>query len=61
MLRKLISQLRGLIRRRKIEREADDELRFHVDMETDANRARGLSPEAARRQALSNLGGIHGR
>ena len=58
MLRTLIAQLRGLIRRRRIEREAEDELRFHVEMETEANRTRGLSPDEARRQALRDLGGV---
>jgi hypothetical protein len=58
MLRKLVTQVQGLLRRRKIERETDEELRFHIEMETGANRARGLSPEEARRQALRDLGGI---
>ena len=58
MLRTFIAHLRGLIRRRKIERETDEELRFHVEMETEANRERGLSAEDARRTALRELGGL---
>ncbi len=58
MLHRLITYARGLLRRRKVEAEADDELRFHVEMETEANRARGLSIEEARRVALRDLGGV---
>ncbi len=52
MLHRFITYLRGLLRRRKVEAETDDDLRFHVEMETEANRARGLSMEKARRVAL---------
>jgi hypothetical protein len=58
MIRQLISHLRRLIRRRQIGRETDDEFRFNVEMETDANRARGLSPGEARLVALRELGGV---
>jgi putative ABC transport system permease protein len=36
----------------------DDELRFHLEMETEANMGRGLSPDAARRAALRDFGGV---
>jgi putative ABC transport system permease protein len=36
----------------------DDELRFHVEMETEANIGRGLAPGEARRAALRDLGGV---
>jgi putative ABC transport system permease protein len=36
----------------------DDELRFHLEMETEANMGRGLSPDEARRAALRDLGGV---
>jgi putative ABC transport system permease protein len=58
MLQRIIAYIGGLIRRRTVEAEADDELRFHVEMETEANRARGLSMEEARRVALRDLGGL---
>ncbi len=57
-MRRLISLLGNLRRRRNIELEIDDELRFHLQMETEAHRARGLSMEHARRNALRDLGGV---
>ena len=36
----------------------DDELRLHVELETERLQAGGLSPQAARRQALRDFGGI---
>jgi putative ABC transport system permease protein len=58
MLSRLAAYVRGLLRRDRISAEADDELRFHVEMATEANRRRGLSPTEARRVALSDLGGV---
>jgi hypothetical protein len=58
MLRRLFSSIGGRRRRRNIESETDDELQFHIEMETEANCARGLSMEEARRQALRDLGGV---
>ena len=58
MLTRLIAYLNGLIRRGAIHREVDEELEFHLAMETDANIARGLTPDDARRAALIQLGGI---
>jgi len=53
-----LAWLRGLLQRRKAEREIDDELAFHLDMETQANVERGMSHAAARRAALKAFGGI---
>jgi putative ABC transport system permease protein len=57
-MRRLISLFTNLRRRRDVESEIDDELRFHVEMETEAHRARGLPIEEARRNALRDLGGV---
>jgi len=46
------------MRRRAVAAEVDDELRFHVDQEVEANIARGMSPSEARRAALRDLGGM---
>ncbi len=54
----LMTTLRGLLQRRRAERELDDELAFHVEMETEANIARGMTPADARRVALRELGGL---
>ena len=49
-------RLRGLLRREAVIRDIDEELRAHVEMETEANLARGMSPEEARRAALRSFG-----
>ena len=53
-------RLRGLFRRSAIEQELDEELALHLEMEAEANIRRGMSPEAARRQAVLALGGVEG-
>ena len=58
MFAALMTRLRGLLQRRRVAREIDDELRFHVEMETHANVARGLSQAEARRRTLADLGGV---
>ena len=58
MISRLTEYVRDRFGRRRIEQELDEELRFHVDQETDANVARGMSPRAARRAALRDLGGV---
>jgi predicted permease len=52
-----LTRLRAILQRRRVARELDDELRFHVEMETQANLTRGLSPAEARRQAMASFGG----
>ncbi len=39
-------------------RELEDEIRFHLETETDALIAQGLSPDEARRQALARFGDV---
>lgn len=58
MLARVFARLRDRLRGRRVETEVDDELRFHVEMETEANRARGMTPADARRVALRDLGGV---
>lgn len=58
MLARLLSSVKGLIRRKAIEAEASEEIGFHVEMETQANVERGMAPEEARRVALRDLGGF---
>jgi predicted permease len=54
----LMTSLRGLLQRRRAGREIDDELAFHVEMETHANIARGMAPAEARQAALRAFGGV---
>ena len=45
-------------RSRSRDREMDDEMRFHVDMEAAELERMGIAPEEARRRALAGFGGI---
>src|SRR5882672_4436891 len=58
MLRKLFHRLRASLRRGKIEREMERELRFHLEMETAENIRRGMSEEESQRAALRSFGGV---
>jgi predicted permease len=49
---------RVLFNRSRIEREMDEEMRFHVEMEIEELKRRGMSPEEARRQAFLRFGGV---
>jgi predicted permease len=57
MFRRILAYVRGIVRRNQIDAEVDDELRFHIEMATQANIERGMTPAEARRVALRNLGG----
>jgi len=56
-LRGLLRQLRAVLRRSAVDRELDEEVRAHLDMQTARNIADGMSPEHARRMALAVFGG----
>jgi len=45
-------------KRRKFETEMDEELRAHVEAETEENVRRGMTREEARRRALAEFGGV---
>ncbi len=48
----------SLFGRRRLEREMDDEMRFHLDMEIERLTGQGLSPSRARTEALRRFGGV---
>ncbi len=54
----IVGFLRALFRSGRVDADIADELRFHVERETDANIARGMSPAAARRAARLTVGSI---
>jgi predicted permease len=54
----LFERLRAIVFRGREERELQEELRFHVDMETEQQRRAGLDQDEARRRSLVALGGI---
>jgi len=50
--------LRALVFKSREEREMEQELRFHIEMETEKNVRRGMTPEQARTEALRVFGGV---
>ena len=54
----LRARLRAIIRRGAAERELDEELRFHLEMETEKNLRLGMTAAEARRRALRDFGGV---
>ena len=51
------SRLRALFRRDRLERELDDEVRFHLEMQADDNVRAGMDADEARRAAMRSFGG----
>ncbi|HEX8456335.1 MAG TPA: ABC transporter permease [Pyrinomonadaceae bacterium] len=51
-------RLRALFRRKQMERELDEELRFHLERETEENQRRGMTWEEARSRARVSFGRI---
>jgi predicted permease len=58
MFTAILTKLRSLLQRRRVAREMDDELRFHLEMEIQSNIERGFPPTEARRLAYRDLGGV---
>src|SRR5205085_7755797 len=58
MLPDLLVRLRAIVFRRTEDRELEEELRLHVEMEEEYRRRTGLSHAEAHRQALIALGGV---
>jgi predicted permease len=58
LLSRFAAAWRNLFRRARVERELDDEVRAYVDLIAAENIARGMPPDAARRAALVEAGGV---
>jgi len=54
-------KLRSLFRRRQLDQELDDEVRYHLEQKVDAYVAGGMTPEEARLAALRAFGGVEYR
>src|SRR6185503_17559871 len=54
----LIERLRALVFRGREDRELDEELRFHLEMEAEQRERAGASAEEARRLSALAIGGI---
>jgi predicted permease len=50
--------IRSIVRSRALERGFDEEIRFHLEQQTEKNRRAGMDPEEAWRQALIRFGGV---
>jgi putative ABC transport system permease protein len=48
----------AIFRKRRLDRELDDELRFHIDALIEQNLRRGMSPDQARHEAQRSFGGM---
>ncbi len=57
-LRDLWLRIRAMLSPRRVERELDDELAFHLELETRKHIARGLSPADARIRARAGFGSV---
>jgi putative ABC transport system permease protein len=55
---RLLSYIKGLFRRDRVENDLSEELQFHLRNEIQKNIAAGMNPEAARYTALSSFGGV---
>ena len=61
MLRRIYFRLRGLTLKARLEREMEEELRFHIKMREAVNLASGMPPELAgleARRRFGNLGSL---
>src|SRR5499426_3595112 len=54
-------RLRSLFRRRQVEQEMDEEIRYHLERQTQEHIAKGMTPEEARYAALRAMGGVERR
>ncbi len=58
MIRDIVNRARTLVRRGYREDELDEEVRFHLEMQTRDNVRRGMSPPEARRAAHRRFGAV---
>ncbi|MBO0726793.1 MAG: ABC transporter permease, partial [Blastocatellia bacterium] len=58
MLSGLRTAMRALLRRSQIESELDEELRYHIERQTEQNIRLGMNPEEARDAARKAFGGV---
>jgi putative ABC transport system permease protein len=54
----LFHRIRAIVRRKPVEREIDDELRFHIERQTEKYQRAGLNSEHAAKRARLEFGGL---
>jgi hypothetical protein len=52
------ARIRGLFVKDRLERELDDEVRIHLEMQAEDNRRAGMNPAEARYAAVRSFGGV---
>ena len=57
-IRAVASRCASLLRRGKLDAQLDEELRSHIELATEENLQRGMSPQQARTAALRSFGGV---
>lgn len=57
-LRVFLCRLSGLVRKGSLERDLDEELEFHLQLEIAENLRKGMTPREARSAALRRFGGV---
>src|SRR5262245_31191581 len=57
-LRVFFHRLRGMIFKRRFERDLEEEIRSHLEMQIEENVRQGMAPEAARQAASRKFGGV---
>ena len=58
LFHQVFANARALFRGGRVDADLADEMRFHVEREMEANVARGMSPDAARRAARLTFGSV---
>lgn len=58
IVHQIAANLRALFRNSQVDADLAEEMRFHVERETEANMAQGMSPAAARRAARLAFGSV---
>src|SRR5215213_521414 len=56
--KRLVMWLQALTAKRRVERELDEEMRFHIEMEAEKHARRGVPPTEARRRASLAFGSV---
>jgi len=59
-IRRFRNRFRALFAKRKLDAEMDEEMRSHIELQTQENIANGMSPEEARYAALRQFGHTEG-
>jgi predicted permease len=57
-LRVFVHRLRAVVMKRRLDRELEEEIRSHLEMQIEEHERQGMSPEEARFAALRKFGGV---